>query len=145
MGNGMTTGIPRYSLSGLLLLLAIAILLPACGTKPAPNFRGRWHPINRYAEQPEELPLHTAYVYAPAPMDGTLKAMLTRWARDSKMSLSYLAPSDYTLHTPVSHIRTASIQEAVGQLSQAYAAQGVSVTYANGQIVVRASASPAAY
>lgn len=144
MGNGMTTGIFRYLRTGLLLLVAAA-LLAACGTKPAPNFRGRWRPINHYAEQPQELPLHTVYVYAPAPLDRTLKTMLTRWARDSKTSLSYLAPSDYTLHQPVSHIRTTSIQEAVAQLSQAYAAQGVSVTYANGQIVVRASATASPY
>ncbi|PZO63696.1 MAG: hypothetical protein DI635_07875 [Pseudoxanthomonas suwonensis] len=139
----MTYPLPRnWQLA--VLLLTLAGTLAACGTDPAPNFRGRWRTVNHYTVQPEEIPLHTAYVFAPSPLDHTLKAMLTRWARDSKMTLSYLAPSDYTLHQPVAHISTSSIQHAVGELSQAYAAQGVSVTYANNQIVVRGGTVSAA-
>lgn len=127
-----------------ILLLTLVGTLAACGADPAPNFRGRWRAVNHYTPQPEEIPLHTAYVFAPSPLDHTLKTMLTRWARDSKMTLSYLAGSDFTLHQPVSQISTSSIQQAVGELSQAYAAQGVSISYANNQIVVRGGSTPMA-
>jgi hypothetical protein len=74
-------------------------------------------------------------------MDGTLKTMLTRWARDSKMALSYLHPSDFTLHAPVAQVKTGNLQEAVSQLSAIYSEQRVSITATGSQIVVRASDS----
>ena len=70
-------------------------------------------------------------------MDGTLKTMLTRWARDSKMSLSYLHPSDFTLHAPVAQIHTGNLQEAVSQLNVAYAGRSVVVSASENQLVVR--------
>lgn len=100
--------------------------------------------MNRYAEEPREIPLYETYVFYPAPMDGTLKTMLTRWARDSKMTLSYLHSSDFTLHTAVAQIHTNDLQEAVSQLTSAYAAQGVSVATEGNQIVVRSAATATA-
>ena len=93
--------------------------------------------MNRYAASAEEIPLYRSYVFHASPMDGTLKTMLTRWANDSKMTLSYLHPSDFTLYGPVAQIQTNDLQQAVSQLSAAYAAQQVSVTASNNQIVVR--------
>ena len=72
-------------------------------------------------------------------MDGTLKTMLTRWAKDSKMTLVYLHPSDFTLYGPVAQIQTNDLQRAVSELSAAYASQRVSITAADNQIVVRAA------
>ena len=111
--------------------------MAGCATSPAPDFKGRWKPVNRYAADTEEIPLHEAYVFHPAPMDGTLKSMLSRWARDSKMSLSYLHSSDFTLHAPVARIRTGNLQDAVAQLNAAYAGRGVDVSASQSQIVVR--------
>ena len=119
------------------ILIPLVALLAGCATRPAPDFGGRWKAVNRYAEAAEEIPLYQSYSFHASPMDGTLKNMLTRWAKDSKMTLSYLHPSDYTLYGPVAQIDTNDLQQAVSQLSAAYAAQQVSVTASNNQIVVR--------
>ncbi len=93
--------------------------------------------MNRYAASAEEIPLYQSYLFHASPMDGTLKTMLTRWAKDSKMALSYQHPSDFTLYEPVAQIRTNDLQQAVSQLTAAYAGQQVSITAGGNQIVVR--------
>ena len=124
---------------GVWVAALLSVALVGCASRPAPDFGGRWKPINHFAAEPNEIPLQKTYVFYPSPMDGTLKTMLERWALDSQMPLSYLHPSDFTLHQAVAQIHTTSVQDAVAQLSNAYAAQGVSVTVENGQIVVRAA------
>lgn len=137
----MSTTTAIASLGRAIALLAIlAAATTGCATKPAPEYGGRWKAVNRYGETPQEIPLYQAYMFYPSPMDGTLKTMLERWSRDSKMTLSYLHASDFTLHAAVAEIRTNSLQDAVSQLTAAYAAQGVSVTTEGNQIVVRSSA-----
>lgn len=121
----------------------LSLALAACATRAAPNFRGPWQPLNQFAETPREIPLHQAYVYAPLPLDRTLKSMLTRWARDSRMALSYLHGSDYTLYQPVAHIRTSNLQVALEQLNQAYALQGVAISADDTRITVRPAAASA--
>lgn len=115
--------------------------MTGCATTPAPDFRGRWKTVNRYADTPQEIPLYQSYVFYPSPMDGTLKNMLVRWAKDSEMTLSYLHPSDFTLHAAVAQIHTSGLQEAVSQLTLAYAGQGVAITAENNRIVVRTAAT----
>jgi hypothetical protein len=126
----------------------MVVALSGCATRPAPDFGGRWKAVNRYAASAEAIPLYRSYVFHSSPMDGTLKNMLTRWAADSKMSLSYLHPSDFTLYGPVAQIQTNDLQTAVSQLTAAYAGQQVSVTASDNQIVVRvaqaAEGAPAA-
>ena len=117
------------------------MIAAGCAARPAPDFGGRWKTVNHYAAAAEEIPLYQTYVFYPSPMDGTLKSMLTRWAKDSKMALSYLHPSDFTLHEPVARIRTSSLQEAAAQLTAAYAEQRVSILVDNNQIVVRPAES----
>jgi hypothetical protein len=119
------------------VLVLLVVALSGCATRPAPDFGGRWKTVNRYAASAEEIPLYQSYVFHASPMDGTLKNMLTRWASDSKMTLSYLHPSDFTLYGPVAQIQTNDLQQAVSQLTAAYAEQRVSVTASNNQIVVR--------
>jgi hypothetical protein len=63
--------------------------------------------------------------------------MGTRFEDDT---LSYQHPSDFTLHSAVADIRTNDLQEAVSQLTTAFAKQGVSITTEGNQIVVRGSA-----
>ncbi len=118
------------------MLLMLAVVLSGCATRPAPDFGGRWKGVNRYATSAEEIPLNMTYVFHASPMDGTLKTMLARWSKDSKMTLSYLHPSDFTLHEPVAKIHTNDLQQAVSQLTAAYAGQRVLVTATNNQIVV---------
>jgi hypothetical protein len=119
------------------VLIFLVIALSGCATRPAPNFGGRWKTVNHYATSAEAIPLYQTYVFHASPMDGTLKNMLTRWASDSKMTLSYLHPSDFTLYGPVAQIQTNDLQTAVSQLTAAYAGQQVSVTASDNQIVVR--------
>lgn len=129
-----------------LASVSLIVLVAACATRPAPDFRGRWKPVNRYAEAPEEIPLQKAYLYQPSPMDGTLKNMLTRWAKDSQMTLTYKHPSDFTLYAPVEQISTYYLNQAASLLTTIYAQQQVSVTVQGKQIVVTQSVaqSPAA-
>ena len=116
---------------------ALVLLTVACATRPAPDFRGRWKPMNQFAEAPVELPLQQNYVYSASPMDKTLKALLTRWARASRQTLSYLHSSDFTLYGPVQDVNTTSLGQAISQLDAAYAPYGVAITVEGGQIIVR--------
>lgn len=113
-----------------------AVLLVGCATPSAPDPRGKWMPVNRFADAPQAIPLTQSYVYQASPADGTLKTMLARWARDSRMTLSYLHPNDYTLYRPVASVRTPSLAEAVAALTSAYASENVVVVVDRGQIVV---------
>jgi hypothetical protein len=128
------------------MMIVSMLALTACATHPAPGVAGRWKPVNRFDTAPQEIPLYKSYIFYVSPLDGTLKNTLTRWAKDSKMSLSYLHPSDFTLHTQVANIRTSNLQDALSQLSTAYAAQQVTVVAEQNQIVVRITetAAPAA-
>ncbi len=119
------------------------MLLVACATRDAPNFRGRWKPVNQFAEAPVAIPLYEAYVYSAGPMDRTLKGLLTRWAQGSKRTLSYLHSNDYTLYAPVQGISTTSLDQAVAQLNAAYASYGVTISSDDRQITVRQQAAQA--
>lgn len=119
------------------IVIASALVLTACATRSAPEVAGRWKPVNRYADVPQEIPLQQSYVFFVSPLDGTLKNTLTRWAKDSKMTLSYLHSSDFTLHNKVADIRTANLRDALNQLSAAYASQKVQIQTEQNQIVVR--------
>lgn len=125
---------------GLLLPFLLAVLPLAGCASHAPDISGRWQPVNHFPEAPQSIPLYQNYVFYPSPMDRTLKSMLTRWAKDSKRTLSYLHSSDFTLYRDVSDIRTTNLEEAVSRLNSAYAAEGVSITSDDRQIVVRAGA-----
>lgn len=128
---------PKTLAGRCCISIFLLVALSACATRPAPDFGGRWKAVNRYAASAEAIPLYQSYVFHASPMDGTLKNMLTRWAGDSKMTLSYLHPSDFTLYAPVAQIHTNDLQVAVSELTAAYAGQQVSVTASNNQIVVR--------
>jgi hypothetical protein len=119
-------------------------MLAACGTTPAPDYGGRWRAVNRFSETTEAIPLHQSYVFQASPMDGTLKKMLERWANDSNMTLSYLHPSDFTLHAPVASVHASDVKDAVSQLNAIYSAQQVSVAAEGTSIVVRYADAAAA-
>lgn len=126
-----------------LCVFVLLQLLGACATRPAPGISGHWKAVNHYAATPEEIPLYQAYVFYPAPIDRTLKTMLARWAQDSKMTLAYQHPSDFSLYEPVTQIRTGNLQEAAAMLTSLYAAQHVSVTVRDNAIVVERTDLPA--
>lgn len=136
------------------LVSALAMLLTACGTPAAKDFGGSWKPVNKYDDKTVEIPLAVPYTYYAAPMDGTLKTMLTRWTNDTGMKLAYKLRSDFTLPKSASSIHTSEARDAASQLSAIYAPQGVAVTIAGSELVVEevsaavqpapAAASPAA-
>lgn len=132
---------PR-ALGAASLLLFIAALT-ACAARPAPDIRGRWTPVNRFAAAPQEIPLRPAYAFYATPMDRTLKALLTRWASDRRMQLDWEHGSDYTLHAPVAELRSDDLHAAIAQLNALYAAQRVAMAVEGDRIIVRgASAAP---
>jgi len=120
--------------------LALAtMLLAACGTPPAKDFGGSWHPVNRYRSAPTEIPLHPQYTFFAAPIDETLKSMLGRWANDTDRTLDYQLSYDVTLYGPVATIHTTDLEAAATELNNIYAAQGVRIATKPGEIVVQST------
>lgn len=118
------------------LVLALPLMLASCAMRGAPDFTGRWQAVNRYAEQTEAIPLRQVHVFRSSPMDGTLRNLLARWARDAGIELDYRHPSDFTLHAPVAQVHAQELSQAAAQVASIYAAQRVAVTIGNGRIVV---------
>jgi hypothetical protein len=113
-----------------------AAMLSACGTPAAKDFGGSWKPVNHFEDKTTEIPLAVPYTYYAAPMDGTLKTMLSRWTADNGMKLQYKLRSDFTLTKAASAIHTTELRDAVSQLSSIYGPQGVAVLVAGPDLVV---------
>jgi len=128
------------SASILIASLCLAAMLAACAAH-APDFGGRWRPVNVFAETPREIPLQRAQVFAASPVDGTLRNLLQRWAQEAHLRLDYAHPSDFTLHRAAADVRASDLREALARLSQAYAGQRVVASLEEGRIVVRAGAA----
>lgn len=122
--------------------LCVAIAgLAGCSTPGAPEPKGKWMPVNRMSEVTHAIPLNQSYVFQAAPVDSTLKGLVTRWAKDAGLTLAYLHPNDYTLFAPVARIRTYSAVEAAAALSAAYADQHVAVAVDGNRLVVSVAGS----
>lgn len=128
----------------VLGVVMVPMVAAGCATPDAAGIKGRWQPVNRFADAPQAIPLQQAYIYQASPADGTLRTMLVRWAKDAKLTLMYLHPNDYTLHAPVAQIRTSSLEDAATSLSAAYADQGVQVVIERPRIIVSQAAPPSA-
>ena len=126
------------------MVSCFVVLVAGCATPQAADIHGRWRPVNRFAEAPQAIPLQQAYIYQASPADGTLKTMLTRWAKDGSLTLAYLHPNDYTLHAPIANIRTGSLEDAAAALLAAYAEQGVQVSVERPRIIVSQALPPSA-
>jgi len=120
--------------AGLISLLTL--LLSACGTPAAKDFGGSWKPVNRFEDKTTEIPLAVPYTYYAAPMDGTLKTMLSRWTADNGMKLQYKLRSDFTLTKAASAIHTTELRDAASQLSSIYGPQGVAILVDGPDLVV---------
>lgn len=139
----MDWSMKQAALRGFLCLGTLA--LAGCAAPPAKDFGGRWHPVNQFQSAPERIQLQRPYVFYASPLDGTLKHMLARWAKDTGMRLVYNLPYDYTLYTPVSGIRSRNISDAAAQLSSIYSGEHVAITAVDHEIIVEsASAAPSA-
>ncbi|TBR37324.1 hypothetical protein EYV96_13820 [Dyella terrae] len=116
--------------------------LAACGPPRAPDYGGRWKPINHYARSTTGIPIDPAYVYFASPLDTTLTHLLLRWAKDSGRRLDYGVAEDFTLHQPVSRIHTTDITRAADELNRIYLPQGIRVDIEPLRIVVRSANPP---
>lgn len=130
----MKIGQTTLALIGTILVFSSA--LTGCATPPARDFGGSWKPVNHFEDKTTEIPLAVPYTYYAAPMDGTLKTMLTRWTTDNGMKLQYKLRSDFTLTKAASSIHTSELRDAASQLSTIYAAQGVAVIVNGPDLVV---------
>ena len=117
-------------------VMAAAGLATGCAGRDARDFRGRWVPVNQYAASTEAIPLHSAQVYQASPMDGTLRNLLARWARDSGSELDYRHPSDFVLHRPVADVRAQTLSEALVQLHTAFGGHGVLIRLDGNRLLV---------
>lgn len=127
---------------GVVAALAVA----ACARHEARDFRGRWVPLNAWANETSALPLHPVHVFEATPMDGTLRALLARWVRDGGATLDYRHPDDFILHGSVAAVRATTLEAAVARLGGAFAQAGVAMRVEDGRIVVEpavATAGPA--
>jgi hypothetical protein len=138
-GNDVKKVFSNRSLIGILL--SGTLVLAGCGAPPPKDFGGSWKPVNRFPASTTAIPLNQQYEFFASPMDGTLKTMLARWAKDSGLTLSYRLTDDYTLTTQASQIHTLDIHVAVGQLNGIYGTQGVSITVSDRQIDVGVAAA----
>lgn len=121
-------------------VLTLAIMfLTACSAPQAKDFKGSWHAVNRYRSSPTEIPLHRRYTFFAAPIDETLKSMLTRWSVDTNRTLRYELNYDVTLYKPVATIRTTDLEAAASTLNSIYAAQGVHIVSRPGEILVQST------
>lgn len=121
----------------------IVIALSGCGAPMARDFGGPWRAVNRFDATPQSIPLQQPYEYFASPLDGTLKTMLARWAKDTGMTLVYQWPDDYTLSVPVSGIHSPNLEAALARLHEIYAERGMSVTATPREIrVAPAGGSP---
>lgn len=118
-------------------------LLAGCAPHRAPDVRGRWAPVNRFADSTEAIPLRPAPEFYALPVDGTLKRLLERWAKQSGRQLDYRHPDDYTLHAPVAGIRAVDLSQAVAALSSAYAGRGFDIVVDEQRIIVAGSGNSA--
>jgi hypothetical protein len=129
----------RFGSRACVAVIAV-VCTTACAGRDARDFSGRWAPANQYAVRTEAIPLHGTYVYQASPMDGTLRNLLARWARDSGSDLDYRHPSDFTLHQPVRSVRSHDLGDALAQLGAAFGGQGVVMRMEGSQLVVVAGA-----
>lgn len=127
----------KHELLRVPAAMAMALMVVACASHRPPEFGGRWRQVNRFADIPDEIPLHSPHVYQASPMDGTLKALLERWARDSGRELDYRLASDFTLHVAVSRIASSDVEQAVLELTAAYARQHISISVDGGRFIVQ--------
>lgn len=120
-------------------LAAVAMsLLSACGTTPAPDFRGRWREVNTIDAEPRAIPLRPLHAFVVLPSDRTLRDVVDRWGREADRRVAFRAPMNYSVHLQATKISAASLDAALGQLASAYAAQGIAIALEGDAIVVTA-------
>lgn len=120
----------------------VAIVVAACGAKPAPDFRGRWKEVNAIDAEPRPIPLRPVHTFRVLPSDRTLKDVVGRWANESRRRLAYRAPLNYSVHLDAAKVTAPSLDAALSQLESAYAAQAIRLSVQGEAIVVAGGVAP---
>ena len=118
----------------------MACIAVACGTTPAPDFRGKWRPVNQASDVPQAIALQPRASSDATPADRTLRTVLKRWAETAGLTLEYAASHDYTLHAEAARVRTDDLYTALAEMERAYAAQGLGFAVEDGALRVRPGA-----
>ena len=106
----------------------LAILtLGACAAPEVPEVPDDWKPLNTYTQEIRKIPLQKPYAYTVLPIDGSLKCLLERWARDKKMQLHYNVRSDFTLPVSLNDFKKANLEESLAVLDKTYKAKGITI------------------
>jgi hypothetical protein len=117
-------------------VLVVLSLLAACGTRPAPDFRGRWREVNTIDPEPRAIPLRPLHTFVVLPSDRTLRDVLDRWAKESNRRVTYRASMNYSVHLQAARVTAASLDAALAGLASAYAAQDIAIVLQGDAIVV---------
>ena len=123
---------------------ALMMFLTACGTTPAPDFRGRWREVNAIDAQPRPIPLRPQQRFLVLPSDRTLKDVVERWGRESRRGVAYRAPMNFSVHLAATKVTATDLDAALQQLASAYAAQAVELSLQGNTIVVTGGMGAAA-
>lgn len=132
------TGFVRVAAGAVVMVMLVA----ACGTTPAPDFRGRWKDVNAIDAEPRPIPLRPLQTFVVLPSDRTLKDVVERWARESRRRVAYRAPMNFTVHLDAAKVTASSLDAALAQLESAYAAQAIDLEL-QGDVIVVAGGQPA--
>ena len=122
----------------------LVVLLVGCGTKPPPDFRGKWREVNTLAVEPMPISLQQAQTFIVSPVDRSLRDVLQRWGRQASLPLDYRATLDFTIHGAATEARGADLYAALAALQSAYAAQGVVLEVIDGRLVATVGSAFAA-
>lgn len=118
------------------------LLATACGTTPAPDFRGGWREVNAIDPEPRAIPLRPVQHFSVLPSDRTLKEVLERWGRESGRRVAYRAAMNYSVHLEATKVTATSLDAALDRLQRTYAAQGIGLQLQGNLIVVTGGAPP---
>lgn len=124
--------------AGMAMAMATLVACAGCAGREARDFGGQWTQVNQYAVTAEAIPLVGVYTYQPSPMDGTLRNLLERWARDSGKDLDYRHPFDFTLHEPVREVRSSQLPDALAQLERVFDGHGLVLRLDGNRVLVAA-------
>lgn len=122
------------------LVPLLGVFLAGCGATSR-EWSGAWQPVHPAATAPRVLPLQGQREFYVAPLDGSLRGVLSRWARDAQLELDWHIHEDYTLFGLIATVRAADLDEALAQLSALYAGQRVDLSRVEGRIVARVRAA----
>jgi hypothetical protein len=119
----------------------VSVCVSACGIKPAPDFRGRWRPVNELDTTPRAIPLQPVQRFFVLPVDRTLKDVVERWAKESGRRAAYRAPTNFSVHIDAAKVSASTLETAAAQLADAYRSQAILISVEPRLIIVSTGAA----